>query len=756
MATNAVTIPGWDAEFNGLVLDTEAKGKLLSDQKSVTVYGAAYRDNGVMVMPGALSTSTGDDVYVTWSPNGKLLHARFFALLIPSGGASTAIEVVSEGFDAMAFTTHHSYLNSTVVKDDVSYFTRMHFDPIKKAITYTTATSNYDTQGGAVIQTKTIAYNTASKYDTALWESYKNNSLGFGFGVFDNYAGTSASVTLSEVAYSGGSSSVLPSFSQTVEKQGGYYTTFATLAKATYHLAGDEIKGYDKNIAKPYSDVAWKTVGTQFKVLSASDLGMADSGTSIRGALGDIKVNWQMHSDGIYTGNNAAAFAARASDALVISFRGTNDNDGQTLAGSILGSTKDSSDWMSMLEHYQELAVFIEAVDKYVTTNKIAKVYVTGHSLGGAMVQAYMKYHPNGAVNYEAVTFASAAYDFVADEAAVNADRIVSIEIAGDPVPTTGDQYGHVIRTNVSGLKHLEGGKQGVAYERADFHSMDLYKVVAATLDKQLPDTAASSNTRLHGFEKSSFNSSLQTEIYLGASEIPRAWNDSSYETYEWNAPSAFAPKYQTLTGNDLIDVSFVVSPADPIVFGGGGIDTVRFLGSKGGFSWNFSTLSNEAVLHCYNEFGFYDYRLKDVERLHFSDKRIAFDITADGNAGKALMFIGALAYPLLKSPETVGGVLSLFDQGVGLQQLAQAAISAGIVRGFAGSSSNLDLAKLAYRNVIGSEAPDAVATSLASLMIGNGGSMSQADFIATVAQLDVNQQHVNLVGLQTTGVEYW
>jgi hypothetical protein len=42
----------------------------------------------------------------------------------------------------------------------------------------------------------------------------------------------------------------------------------------------------------------------------------------------------------------------------------------------------------------------------------------------------------------------------------------------------------------------------------------------------------------------------------------------------------------------------------------------------------------------------------------------------------------------------------------------------------------------------------------LAGFMDGRSGSYSQADFMAIVSELDVNQMHINLVGLQQTGIE--
>lgn len=72
-----------------------------------------------------------------------------------------------------------------------------------------------------------------------------------------------------------------------------------------------------------------------------------------------------------------------------------------------------------------------------------------------------------------------------------------------------------------------------------------------------------------------------------------------------------------------------------------------------------------------------------------------------------------------------------------------------------AGSGSNTDLTKLLYRNIIGTEADSAAVDMMLGYMDGRTASYSQAEFISFAAGLEVNQQHINLVGLQATGVAY-
>ena len=146
---------------------------------------------------------------------------------------------------------------------------------------------------------------------------------------------------------------------------------------------------------------------------------------------------------------------------------------------------------------------------------------------------------------------------------------------------------------------------------------------------------------------------------------------------------------------------------------------------------------------------------LINIERLAFSDKVVALDVSATDNAGKAKMFTGAIAHSLVNDAEALGFILHFVDSGYSdLLSLSQLAIDAGLIATFAGSSSNQALAELVTTNVLGAE-DLGVATMLTGYMDGTFASFSQAQFLAAVAALEVNQQHVDLVGLAQTGMEY-
>jgi Ca2+-binding RTX toxin-like protein len=107
---------------------------------------------------------------------------------------------------------------------------------------------------------------------------------------------------------------------------------------------------------------------------------------------------------GIFTNQNGAALVARSDDALFIAFRGSNDIDGG------IGRSPDSSQWGDKRsDHYKLFAKLEKAIKAYLEANpEVAKVYVTGHSLGGGMVNAFMHEHKGS--RYEAVSFGSIRY----------------------------------------------------------------------------------------------------------------------------------------------------------------------------------------------------------------------------------------------------------------------------------------------------------------------------------------------------------
>ncbi len=201
----------------------------------------------------------------------------------------------------------------------------------------------------------------------------------------------------------------------------------------------------------------------------------------------------------------------------------------------------------------------------------------------------------------------------------------------------------------------------------------------------------------------------------------------------------------QTTTGDDTVSIDV----GDDALDGGAGLDTAvyntRYAAHNlapvtGGFSISGPEGTDT---------------ISGFERLQFSDKKIAMDLAPSEHAGQALEFIGVLAPSLVHSPSIVGVILGLIDGGTSLQGVFQLAIDIGLVNDIAASSSDAAVAQMAFRNVIGAEADAGMTDLLVSFMDGRNAHFSHADFLTVIAGMEINQVHIDLIGLQQTGVEF-
>ena len=113
------------------------------------------------------------------------------------------------------------------------------------------------------------------------------------------------------------------------------------------------------------------------------------------------------------------------------------------------------------------------------------------------------------------------------------------------------------------------------------------------------------------------------------------------------------------------------------------------------------------------------------------------------------------VAPAVINNPAIVGAVLNLFDQGSSTRDVCQLAITIGLVGQIAGSTNSIDIARMAFLNVVGVPASTEMADLLVSFMDGRNASFSQADFLTVIAGMEINQAHIGLIGLQQTGIEF-
>ncbi|MDR6155132.1 V8-like Glu-specific endopeptidase [Acidovorax delafieldii] len=145
---------------------------------------------------------------------------------------------------------------------------------------------------------------------------------------------------------------------------------------------------------------------------------------------------------------------------------------------------------------------------------------------------------------------------------------------------------------------------------------------------------------------------------------------------------------------------------------------------------------------------------LLSVERLQFADRGLALDLQVGESAGRAALALGAAVGPqALKNTNLVTAWLKFFDEGKTITQAAQTLLDTGAMAALAGGADNASFVQMLYRNVIG-EPASAITTAVLSQYL-DGGLLTRADMFRAIAELPVNQAHIDLVGLQKTGLEY-
>jgi len=142
------------------------------------IYGNGYRGNeNIHPVPTSQYPIMNKTIYVKWKANGG---GQFMGVGVNIYKDTTFL--VSPDSGIMNLTTHHSYLNSYVITEDMWYYTRVvlstdHYTAI-------TATGNYDNLGGTVIQSKSRPISQTYNVLT--------------FGLWDTYAGTTPYAILGE------------------------------------------------------------------------------------------------------------------------------------------------------------------------------------------------------------------------------------------------------------------------------------------------------------------------------------------------------------------------------------------------------------------------------------------------------------------------------------------------------------------------------------------------------------------------------
>ncbi|MGV6847638.1 MAG: hypothetical protein ACWA5A_04590 [Marinibacterium sp.] len=243
----------------------------------------------------------------------------------------------------------------------------------------------------------------------------------------------------------------------------GKMAFLADLALAAYHLdLPRESTDHERNDFKPTAENAFDDISKWIDLLDSSDIPIANTKSTKFGTNG--------FENGIFTKKNAAALVGRSEDALFISFRGTNDNEGQP--GFPLG-TPDERDWPLRPTHYALFKELRKGIKDYINDQNhiIDKVYVTGHSLGAAMVEAFLDTYSRkiAGAKVEAITFANPGYEVIPSQ--FGDSRAMDVLVDGDPID------GFLVLGEIEGEQNTiyHNLLKDKNYNSDDLHRMDLY-----------------------------------------------------------------------------------------------------------------------------------------------------------------------------------------------------------------------------------------------------------------------------------------
>ncbi|MBI5258906.1 MAG: calcium-binding protein [Burkholderiales bacterium] len=194
--------------------------------------------------------------------------------------------------------------------------------------------------------------------------------------------------------------------------------------------------------------------------------------------------------------------------------------------------------------------------------------------------------------------------------------------------------------------------------------------------------------------------------------------------------------RIEGLAGNDTL----AGGAGDDTLDGGAGLDTATFAARRAEVTLGAGGRSVTGPQGTDS--------LTGIERLHFADQSVAYDLEAA--AGHTARLLGALlGVAAVHNPVYVGLGLALFDQGLSREAVAAQAI--GAVLGPA--PDNAALVQQVYTSIVGAPADAGTVAGLAALV--SSGQFTQVSLTLFAADLQQNAEHIGLAGLADSGLAY-
>lgn len=208
---------------------------------------------------------------------------------------------------------------------------------------------------------------------------------------------------------------------------------------------------------------------------------------------------------------------------------------------------------------------------------------------------------------------------------------------------------------------------------------------------------------------------------------------------------NAIGTPYDDVLIGNVLNNHLTPGKGNDWVEGADGLDTVYLSELKTSYVLN----KQDAILELWSASANTGFKtLISIERVVFGDSAIAWDL--DGHAGQVAKILGAVFGPeSVQNTKYAGIGLSLLDNGFSYSQLMGLAIEVNLGIG----ASHAQVINLLYQNLLHVPA-DADAIFYWSALLDQG-AFTHASLAVMAADLDLNKQNINLMGLASSGLEY-
>lgn len=241
--------------------------------------------------------------------------------------------------------------------------------------------------------------------------------------------------------------------------------------------------------------------------------------------------------------------------------------------------------------------------------------------------------------------------------------------------------------------------------------------------------------------------------FYLGgdftdAFNSPTTWafiaGTSNSDTFDLSTTARVGSRVFANEGNDIVVAK---NSSELKFYAGSGVDTVIYSNTASNYTITLTSSTAKNILPAGRTSADL---LENVERIKFSDKSIAYDVSATQPAGLTVQILNAaFGKSALANKAFVGIGLSLFDSNISLSDVAALAVSTGLVS----AKDNTSFVKAVWQNVVGSAIDQGSLDAYVGML--NNGTFTQASLLAAAATTDLNKTAINLVGLAQTGIDY-